>query len=74
MWVRPAADFFQVPNDADLQAAGVRDREREQDIFGNLSWIHTFGPGVLLTLAPSYHFNRAAFEGLGGDRPAVGND
>lgn len=59
------ADFFQVPNDADLQAAGVRDREREQDIFGNFSWIHTFGPGVLLTVAPSYHFNRAAFEGLG---------
>jgi outer membrane receptor protein involved in Fe transport len=59
-------DFFQVPNDADLQAAGVRDRDREQDIFGNLSWIHTFGPGVLLTVAPSYHFNRAAFEGLGG--------
>jgi outer membrane receptor protein involved in Fe transport len=58
-------DFFQVPNDADLQASGVRDREREQDIFGNLSWVHTFGPGVLLTLAPSYHFNRAAFEGLG---------
>jgi outer membrane receptor protein involved in Fe transport len=59
------SDFFQVPNDVDLQAAGVRDREREQDIFGNLSWIHTFGPGVLLTIAPSYHFNRAAFEGLG---------
>jgi outer membrane receptor protein involved in Fe transport len=59
------SDFYQVPNDADLQAAGVRDREREQDIFGTLSWIHTFGPGVLLTLAPSYHFNRAAFEGLG---------
>ena len=59
------SDFYQVPNDAALQAAGVRDREREQDIFGNLSWIHTFGPGVLLTLAPSYHFNRAAFEGLG---------
>ena len=58
-------DFFQVPNDADLQAAGVRDREREKDIFGNLSWIHTFGPGVLLTVAPSYHFNRAAFEGQG---------
>ena len=59
------SDFYQVPNDADLQAADVRDREREQDIFGNLSWIHTFGPGVLLTLAPSYHFNRAAFEGMG---------
>jgi len=59
------SDFFQVPNDADQQAAGVRDREREQDIFGSLSWIHTFGPGVMLTVAPSYHFNRAAFEGLG---------
>jgi outer membrane receptor protein involved in Fe transport len=59
------SDFFQVPNDADLQAAGVRDREREQDIFGSLSWIHTFGAGVMLTVAPSCHFNRAAFEGLG---------
>jgi outer membrane receptor protein involved in Fe transport len=58
-------DFYQVPNDADLQLAGVRDREREQDIFGNFSWVHTFGPGVLLTMGPSYHFNRAAFEGLG---------
>jgi outer membrane receptor protein involved in Fe transport len=59
------ADFYQVPNDADLQTAGVRDREREQDIFGSLSWVHTFGQGVLFTLSPSYHFNRAAFEGLG---------
>jgi outer membrane receptor protein involved in Fe transport len=59
------SDYYQVPNDADLQAAGVRDREREQDIFGSLSWIHTFGAGVMLTVAPSYHFNRAAFEGLG---------
>ena len=58
-------DYFQVPNDPDLQAAGARDREREQDIFGNFSWVHTFGPSVLFTLAPSYHFNRAAFEGLG---------
>jgi outer membrane receptor protein involved in Fe transport len=59
------ADFYQVPNDLDLQDSGVRDREREQDIFGNLSWVHTFGTGVLLTMGPSYHFNRAAFEGLG---------
>src|SRR5438270_2923389 len=58
-------DYFQVPNDADLQAAGVRDRDREQDIFGNFSWVHTVGSGIVFTLAPSYHFNRAAFEGLG---------
>jgi len=27
--------------------------------------VHTLSPGVLFTLSPSYHFNRAAFEGLG---------
>ena len=59
------ADYFQAPNDPDLQMAGVRDREREQDIFGNFSWVHTAGSGIMFTLAPSYHFNRAAFEGLG---------
>ena len=53
------------------QAAGARDREREQDIFGNFSWIHTFSPSVLFTLAPSYHFNRAAFEGLGDEADRV---
>src|SRR3954447_24883375 len=58
-------DYFQVPNDPDLQAADVRDRDREQDIFGNFSWVHTVGSGILFTLSPSYHFNRAAFEGLG---------
>jgi len=58
-------DYFQVPNDPDLQLAGVRDRVREQDFFGNFSWVHTIGSGVVFTLAPSYHFNRAAFEGLG---------
>ena len=58
-------DYFQVPNDPALQAAGVRDRDREQDIFGNFSWVHTVGSGIMFTLAPSYHFNRAAVEGLG---------
>jgi outer membrane receptor protein involved in Fe transport len=58
-------DYFQVPNDPDAQRLGVRDREREQDAFANFSWIHTFNAGVVLTLSPSYHFNRAAFEGAG---------
>jgi len=59
------ADRYQVPNTDDEEALGIRDREREQDTFGSFSWIHTFGPGVVFTLSPSYHFNRAAFEGLG---------
>jgi outer membrane receptor protein involved in Fe transport len=60
-------DRYQVPNTADDEALGIRDREREQDAFGSLSWIHTAGPGIVFTLSPSYHFNRAAFEGLGDD-------
>jgi outer membrane receptor protein involved in Fe transport len=60
-------DHYQVPNDSGSEAAEIRDREREQDVFGTFSWIHTAGPGVVFTLSPSYHFNRAAFEGLGDD-------
>ncbi len=58
-------DYFQVPNDPGLQLAGARDREREQDIFGSFSWVHTIGSGIVFTISPSYHFNRAAYEGLG---------
>jgi outer membrane receptor protein involved in Fe transport len=60
-------DHFQVPNDPDAQAALVRDREREQDAFGNFSWIHTYSPHLTLTISPFYHFNRAAFEGGSND-------
>lgn len=65
------ADYYQVPNDPDAQAAGVRDREREQDAFTIFSWVHTFSPGLLLTASPFYHFNRAAFEGGALDVPAA---
>jgi hypothetical protein len=41
-------DYFQVPNDPDMQAAGINDREREQDIFGTATWAHTFSPGLML--------------------------
>jgi outer membrane receptor protein involved in Fe transport len=56
-------DFYQIPNSPDDQAAGVRDIQRESDAFVNFSWVHTFGPGLLLTLSPFYHFNRANFIG-----------
>jgi outer membrane receptor protein involved in Fe transport len=58
-------DYFQVPNSPDDQVLGIRDREREQDVFGSFSWVHAISPGVVLLVAPSYHFNRAAFEGQG---------
>lgn len=56
-------DHFQVPNSPDLQTAGVRDVENERDAFANFSWLHTFGEGVVLTVSPFYHFNRAHYVG-----------
>lgn len=62
-------DYFQVPNDPEMQAAGVNDRQREQDIFGTGTWVHTYSPGLMLILSPFYHFNRAAYEGGPNDVP-----
>jgi len=56
-------DFYQVPNDPDAQAAGMRDVERESDAFVDFSWVHTLRSGLLLTLSPFYHFNRTHFIG-----------
>jgi outer membrane receptor protein involved in Fe transport len=68
------ADYFQVPNAPDDQAAGIRDIERERDAFVNFSWVHTAGTGLLLTVSPFYHFNRAAFDGGPNDAPVVTTD
>jgi len=62
-------DYYQVPNDPDMQAAGINDREREQDIFGTATWVHTYSPGLTLIASPFYHFNRAAYEGGANDIP-----
>lgn len=56
-------DHFQVPNTPDQQDAGFRDTENEQDAFANFSWLHTASEGVVLTVSPFYHFNRAHYEG-----------
>ena len=67
------ADRYDIPNDEDLQALGVRDREREQDTFVNLSWVRTLSPDSLLTAAPFFHANTARFDG-GADDPIVTTD
>ena len=56
-------DYYQVPNDPDMQAAGVNNRQREQDMFATGTWVHTFSPGLMLITSPFYHFNRASYEG-----------
>jgi len=67
-------DFFQVPNDQDAQAAGIRDIEGERDAFINFSWIRTLNSKFLLTVSPFYHYNRAAFIGGSNDTPIVPRD
>jgi outer membrane receptor protein involved in Fe transport len=62
-------DDYQVPNDPDAEAAGIRDVERERDVAGNLSWVHTFQPGLLLTVSPFYHYNLANYDGGPNDFP-----
>lgn len=67
------ADRYDIPNDEDLQASGVRDREREHDTFVNLSWVRTLSPDSLLTAAPFFHANSARFDG-GAEDPIVTTD
>src|SRR5258708_5443715 len=71
-------DFYQVPFDSkNPDNAGdevVRDANRENDAFAAFSWVHTFNPGLLLTVSPFFHFNRADFESNTGDFPTATTD
>src|SRR6266496_3120924 len=59
-------DFYQIPFDPNdpRNSTGehLRDANRESDAFVAFSWVRTFNAGVMLTVSPFYHFNRAAFE------------
>src|SRR5579859_4258356 len=53
-------DFYQVPFDpANMPGELLRDANRESDAYAAFSWVHTFNAGLLLTVSPFYHFNRA---------------
>ncbi len=62
-------DDYQIPNDPDATAAGIRDVERERDALTDFTWVHTFSPGLLLTASPFFHFNRANYDGDPNDTP-----
>ncbi|HEV2248680.1 MAG TPA: TonB-dependent receptor [Terriglobia bacterium] len=64
-------DHYQIPNTPEQQSAGIRDLDLERDAFVNFSWVHTFGPGMLLTVSPFYHFNGANFVGGANDTPFI---
>ena len=74
--VSARGDHYQVPVDPTHDASGnvQRDVEDERDDFVNFSWLHTAGAGVVLTISPFYHFNRAHYIGSGFDTPVIPND
>ncbi len=66
-------DFYQVPfdpNDPNTQGTFLHDVNRETDSFVTFSWVRTFTPGLMLTVSPFYHFNRADYESSASDLPS----
>lgn len=56
-------DLYQIPNDPAAQAQGIRDQQREHDLFVNTSWLRTLSPNLLLTASPFFHDNLADLQG-----------
>jgi outer membrane receptor protein involved in Fe transport len=67
-------DRYQVPNDADAQAGGIRDLDRERDYLFGFHWTHNFSGAVLFTLSPYFHSNNANDLGGPRDTPYILND
>jgi len=67
-------DHYQIPNDQDTQAAGIRDLDLERDYLVGFHWMHTFSEGVLLTVSPYFHYNAAHYVGGPQDTPFILDD
>jgi outer membrane receptor protein involved in Fe transport len=67
-------DRYQIPNDSDGQAAGIRDLDLERDYLGGFHWSHNLGDGLFFTLAPYFHYNNAHYVGGPQDNPFVLDD
>jgi outer membrane receptor protein involved in Fe transport len=66
-------DFYQVPFDPDdPNTAGqfLSDSNKERDGFLLFSWVHTFSPGLVLTVSPFYHHNNVAYQSSPLDLPS----
>jgi outer membrane receptor protein involved in Fe transport len=66
-------DFYQVPfdpNDPNTAGQFLQDSNRESDSFLTLSWVRTFGPGLVMTISPFYHSNTANYQSSPLDLPS----
>src|SRR5579859_4113033 len=66
-------DYYQVPfnpNDSETQNQFLKDANREEDSFVALTWVRTLTPGLVFTVSPFYHYNRANYESSPLDLPS----
>jgi hypothetical protein len=67
-------DFYQIPFDPnDLNTAGeyLKDANREDDTFATFSWVHTYGPGLVTTVSPFFHYNSVDYQSAPFDTPGI---
>jgi hypothetical protein len=64
-------DFYQVPIDPSDPTTILHDVNRENDSFAAFSWIRTFGPGLVLTVSPFFHYNSVNYRSDSKDIPSA---
>jgi hypothetical protein len=66
-------DYYQVPfdpNNVYTEGQFLADANQETDSFVAFSWVHTFDPGLVLTVSPSYHYNSVNYSSSPLDIPS----
>src|SRR6202162_4874035 len=66
-------DYYQVPfdpNNPNTAGQFLSDSNKEKDGFLLFSWVRTFSPELVLTVAPFYHYNSASYESSPFDLPS----
>jgi len=63
-------DFYQMPVDPGDPSTILHDTNRENDSFAAFSWVRTFGPGLVLTVSPFFHYNSANYRSAPNDIPS----
>ena len=66
-------DFYQVPfdpNDPNTAGQFLKDANSENDSFAAVTWVHTYGTGLVLTVSPFFHANSADYASSARDLPS----
>jgi outer membrane receptor protein involved in Fe transport len=70
-------DFYQVPfdpNDPNTAGQFLSDSDKERDGFLLFSWVHSFSPGLVLTVSPFYHHNNVSYQSSPFDTPTAATE